>query len=157
VLVQAAHVISSRSTSDELAPLRAVYERTRGTRGRRKIAVVALARHLLRIAFHVWRDGTVYEPERVRCIAAQPTTHKAAATSEVDSGQVACYLGHLVAGASRRLDWPTHSFARHLVPGFGLEHVWKVGDSWFAASARTPSVLRAASSTPTSTTMRSQQ
>jgi transposase len=70
VLVQAPHVVASRSTSNELAPLRGVYERTRGTRGRRKIAVVALARHLLRIAFHVWRDGTVYEPERVRCIAA---------------------------------------------------------------------------------------
>lgn len=70
VLVQAAHVVSARSTSDEIAPLRSVYERIRGTRGRRKIAVVALARHLLRIAFHVWRDGTVYEPERVRCIAA---------------------------------------------------------------------------------------
>jgi transposase len=70
VLVQAAHVISARSRSDEAAPLRAVYERVRGTRGRRKIAVVALARHLLGIIFHVWRDGTTYDSGRVRCIAA---------------------------------------------------------------------------------------
>lgn len=69
VLVQGAHVVASRSTSDELAPLRAVFERVRGTRGRRKIAIVALARHLLRIAYNVWRDGTVFDPKRVRLIA----------------------------------------------------------------------------------------
>ena len=70
VLVQGAHVVASRSSSDELAHLRAVYERCRGTRGRRKIAIVALARHMLRIAFHVWREATVYDSLRVRSIAA---------------------------------------------------------------------------------------
>ncbi len=65
VLVQAAHTVA-RSTSPSAAPLRATFERIRGTRGRRKIALVALARHLLRIAFHVWRDQQTYDPAKVR-------------------------------------------------------------------------------------------
>jgi transposase len=59
VLVQCAHVVT-RSSNDASAPLRAYFDRIRGTRGRRKIALVALARHLLRIAFHVWKDATPY-------------------------------------------------------------------------------------------------
>jgi len=67
-LIQAAHIVT-RSKSSEAEPLRRVFDRVRGTRGRRKIALVALARHLLRIAFHVWREGTAYDPDMVRCPA----------------------------------------------------------------------------------------
>ena len=42
----------------------------RGLRGRRKIAVVALARHLLRIAYYVLRDETTYERTRVGQVTA---------------------------------------------------------------------------------------
>jgi hypothetical protein len=45
--------------------LQAIAERVRGSRGRRKIAIVALARPLLRIAYSLPRDDTVYEPPRV--------------------------------------------------------------------------------------------
>jgi hypothetical protein len=38
----------------------------RTSRGRRKIATVALARHLLRIAYYVLRDGTTYDAKRLR-------------------------------------------------------------------------------------------
>jgi len=64
-LVQAAHVLLSRCRSAEAAPLQAIGLRIRGTRGRRKIAVVALARHLLRIAYYLLRDGTTYEAARL--------------------------------------------------------------------------------------------
>jgi hypothetical protein len=33
---------------------------------RRKIAVVAAARHILRIAYHILRDGTEYDATRLR-------------------------------------------------------------------------------------------
>jgi transposase len=72
-LVQAAHVTASRCRSPEAEPLQAIAERVRGSRGRRKIAIVALARHLLRIAYYVLRDGTVYEAKRLeRCAATEP-------------------------------------------------------------------------------------
>ena len=35
------------------------------TRGRRKIAVVAVARHLLRIAYYILRDGTAHDAHRL--------------------------------------------------------------------------------------------
>lgn len=69
-LVQAAHVTASRCRSPEAEPLQAIAERVRGSRGRRKIAIVALARHLLRIAYYVLRDGTVYEAKRLQRSAA---------------------------------------------------------------------------------------
>lgn len=69
VLVQAAHVVA-RSTSEDAAPLRAIHDRVCSNRGRKKIAKVALARHLLKLTFYVWRDGTTYDPKRLRC----PTT-----------------------------------------------------------------------------------
>ncbi len=64
-LVQSAHVLTSRLESADAEPLQAIYARIRGTRGRRKIAIVALARHLLRIAYYILRDGTRYDPERL--------------------------------------------------------------------------------------------
>jgi len=70
-LVQAATVVTYRCRSKDAEPLQAIAERVRGLRGRRKIAVVALARHLLRIAYYVLRDGTTYQPDRIGGSAAQ--------------------------------------------------------------------------------------
>jgi transposase len=67
-LVQAAHVLMSRCRSTEAKPLQAIGERVRSSRGRRKIATVALARHILRIAYYLLRDGTVYDPRRLRAV-----------------------------------------------------------------------------------------
>ncbi len=68
-LVQAAHVLMNRCRSSEAKPLQAIGERVRTSRGRRKIATVALARHILRIAYYVLRDGTAYDPKRLRIVA----------------------------------------------------------------------------------------
>jgi transposase len=64
-LVQAAHVLLGRCRRAEATPLQAIGLRIRGSRGRRKIAVVALARHLLRIAYYILRDGTTYDAQRL--------------------------------------------------------------------------------------------
>ena len=64
-LVQAAHVLLSRCRGADAAPLQAIGTRIRTRRGRRKIAVVAVARHLVRLAYYLLRDGTTYDPERV--------------------------------------------------------------------------------------------
>jgi transposase len=64
-LVQAANTVIYRCASHDAQPLKAIAERVKGSRGRRKIAVVALARHLLRIAYYVLRDETIYERERI--------------------------------------------------------------------------------------------
>ena len=65
-LVQASHVLLARCRRAEAVPLQAIGLRIRGSRGRRKIAVVALARHLLRIAYYILREGTTYDAVRVR-------------------------------------------------------------------------------------------
>jgi transposase len=64
-LVQAAHVLMSRCRSAEAKPLQAIGARVHTSRGRRKIATVALARHILRIAYYMLRDETVYDPKRL--------------------------------------------------------------------------------------------
>ena len=64
-LVQAAHVLLSRCRGPAATPLQAIGLRIRGIRGRRKIAVVAVARHLVRIAFYSLRDGTTYDAGRL--------------------------------------------------------------------------------------------
>jgi transposase len=64
-LVQASHVVLARCRRAEATPLQAIGLRIRGSRGRRKIAVVALARHLLRIAYYILRDGTTYDAVRL--------------------------------------------------------------------------------------------
>jgi transposase len=64
-LVQASHVLLSRCQSAEATPLQAIALRIRGSRGRRKIAVVGLARHLLRIAYYILREGTTYDAKRL--------------------------------------------------------------------------------------------
>lgn len=66
VLIQAAHAVT-RSKRPEVKPLMDLYHRVYSNRGRKKIATVALAHRLLQVAFHVWRDGTDYDPKRLRC------------------------------------------------------------------------------------------
>jgi transposase len=65
-LVQAAHVLMHRCRGADAIPLQAIGARVHTSRGRRKIATVALARHLLRIAYYILRDGTLYDPKRLR-------------------------------------------------------------------------------------------
>lgn len=72
-LVQAAHVLLSRCRKPEAAPLQAIGIRIRTSRGRRKVAVVAVARHLLRVAYYLLRDGTTYDPTRVHTETGTPT------------------------------------------------------------------------------------
>ena len=64
VLVQAGHILLWRCGSEQAAPLVAVAKRVYTTRKRSKNAVVAAARHILRICFYVLRDGTTYDPKR---------------------------------------------------------------------------------------------
>jgi transposase len=64
-LVQAAHVLLSRCRGAEAVPLQAIGIRIRTSRGRRTIAMVAVARHLLRVAYYLLRDGTTCDPQRV--------------------------------------------------------------------------------------------
>jgi transposase len=66
ILVQAGHVLLFRCTSESAAPLRAIANRIHKNRARRKIAIVAAARHILRLAFYVLRDGTDYNPALLR-------------------------------------------------------------------------------------------
>lgn len=69
VLVQAAHAVG-RSSRPDVAPLQAFYNRVYRNRGRKKIATVALAHMLLKVAFHVWRDQENYDPKRLRCFTS---------------------------------------------------------------------------------------
>ena len=66
VLVQASHVVYGRSRSPDSEPLRESIERVHTRSQRKKIALVAGARHLLRIAFYVLRDKEPYDAERLR-------------------------------------------------------------------------------------------
>jgi transposase len=61
VLLQCAHTVA-RMKSYEARPLRMFFERVRQRRGK-KIAVVALARRLLTIAYGVLRTQTMYDPK----------------------------------------------------------------------------------------------
>ena len=67
VWVQAAHAVLA--VKDAAArPLQRWTERVVRRRGK-KTALVALARKLLTVAFHLLRDGTTYDPRRLRCPA----------------------------------------------------------------------------------------
>ncbi len=67
VWVQAAHAVLA--VKDVAArPLQGWCERVARRRGK-KTAVVALARKLLTIAFHLLQEGTTYDPRRLRCPA----------------------------------------------------------------------------------------
>lgn len=65
ILTQAAHVLLWRCQNDEAQPLKSIVAKIHQRRLRRKIAVVAAARHLLRLAFYVLRDGTELDPTRL--------------------------------------------------------------------------------------------
>lgn len=64
-LVQAAHVLLWCCKSEAARPLQAKVHRLAADKKRRKIAVIAAARHILRIAYYVMRDGSVYDPSRL--------------------------------------------------------------------------------------------
>jgi transposase len=70
VLTQAAQAVA-RSTCPAADPLKAFFLRVYRNRGRKKVATIALAHLLLKIAYHVWRDETDYDPKRLRCSAAE--------------------------------------------------------------------------------------
>lgn len=70
MLTQAGHVLLWRCRSKDAAPLKKTAARVHTTRKRKKIAVTAAARHILRIAYYVMRDGTCYDPQRLA--AAEP-------------------------------------------------------------------------------------
>ena len=76
VLTQAAHVLLWRCQNEASQPLKAIAERIHTSRFRRKIAVVAGARHLLRMAYYILRDGTKYDPSRLRSCAPEARTTK---------------------------------------------------------------------------------
>ena len=63
VLVQGAHRVSLLNSKQGKA-LRERFERMYEHGGRRKIAIVATARHMLRIAYYVWRDEIPYKPPK---------------------------------------------------------------------------------------------
>jgi transposase len=65
-LVQAAHVVMNCCRTAGARPLQAIGARVQTSRRRRKIAAVALARHLLRVGYCILRDGTTYDPARLR-------------------------------------------------------------------------------------------
>src|SRR5262249_56213893 len=72
-VVQAAHVLLSRCRGPAPTPLHAIGLRIRGIRGRRKIAVVVVARHLVRIAFSILRAGTTYDAGRLDMLPPTPS------------------------------------------------------------------------------------
>ena len=51
------------------------------THSRRKIATVALARHILRIAYYLLRDHTIYDPGRLRIVLRESSLNPSAAAS----------------------------------------------------------------------------
>jgi transposase len=70
VLVQAAHSVA-QGNRPATAPLRTFFLRVYRNRGRKKVATIALAHLLLKIAYHVWRDEADYDPKRLRCFASE--------------------------------------------------------------------------------------
>jgi transposase len=76
MLVQSAHVLLSRcrgTPESPAAPLKAIALRVRTTRRRHKIAIVAAARHILRIAYYVMRDRASYDPARLHKPSTEST------------------------------------------------------------------------------------
>ncbi len=65
---QAAHMLMSRCRRAQAKPLQAIGRRIRTSRERRKIAALALARHILRIAYCLLRGSAVYDSRRPRAV-----------------------------------------------------------------------------------------
>ena len=63
VMVEAAQAMYGRCRSEEAEPLKAIADRVYTRSHRKKIAIVATGRHMLRIAYYILRDGTEYQPE----------------------------------------------------------------------------------------------
>jgi transposase len=66
LLVQAGHSLLWRCKSERAAPLQALGRRVHTHRRRRRVAVVAAARSILRVAYYVLRDKVDYDPSRLR-------------------------------------------------------------------------------------------
>jgi len=64
VLLQCAHTVTRMKRNAAARPLRIFYERVERKRGK-KIAIVALARKLLTVAYGVLKNGGTYDPERL--------------------------------------------------------------------------------------------
>ncbi len=79
MLVQAAQVLMWRCHSPEAEPLQAIAMRVYQSRHRNKIAVVALARNILRVSYYVLRDGTVYDPKLLRSVKREEEPQETAA------------------------------------------------------------------------------
>src|SRR4029453_6589545 len=97
LLVQAALRVC-RSSDPRVAALRSwaqAIERRRGT----KIAIVALARRLARLLYAMWRDGTDYQPAKIR--THQTHTPTAAATQPATG--VGWTRGGKAGGTTRRI------------------------------------------------------
>ncbi|HMB89256.1 MAG TPA: IS110 family transposase [Rhodothermales bacterium] len=69
ILVQAGHSLLWRCKSDQSLPLKALAQRVHTSRQRRKIAIVAAGRYILRTAYYVMRDGTAYDPSKLPAAA----------------------------------------------------------------------------------------
>jgi transposase len=69
VWVQAAHALA-RSRQPAARPLQRWFHRVADRRGMRTV-LLALARRMLSLAFYLLRDGTQYEPQRLRWAAAR--------------------------------------------------------------------------------------
>lgn len=69
VWCQIAHLVA-HSKKPEAAPLREWFDRVARRRGKRT-AIVALTRKLLTIAFCILRDGTNYDPSRLKLVVAR--------------------------------------------------------------------------------------
>jgi transposase len=65
-LVQSGHVLLWNCKSEAAQPLKALAQRVNTGKHRRKAAVVAAARFILRTAFYVLRDNTPYAPEKLK-------------------------------------------------------------------------------------------
>jgi transposase len=78
MLVQAGHVLLFRCASEPSLPLKSLALRVHTARARRKIAVVAAARYILRTAYYVLRDKTRYDPARLRSASSAAPLEPAA-------------------------------------------------------------------------------
>lgn len=74
MLLQCAHTLA-RMKSYEAKPLREFFERIEKRRGK-KIAIVALARKLLTIAYGVLKQGSTYDPEKLKPSVKQPKSSR---------------------------------------------------------------------------------
>ena len=100
LLVQAAWRVR-RSSDPRVAALRSWEQAIERRRGK-KIAIVALARRLARILYAMWRDGTDYQPAKIR-------THQTHTPTAAERSRRRCRVGPRVVKLekqARRCTWP---------------------------------------------------